>query len=59
VESVGHVHYFDFGCGWRATNSLQLRFVVDNLFDHCAPNPAGAASGLNTDSALYDAFGRS
>jgi iron complex outermembrane receptor protein len=58
VPSVPAYNYFDLGLGYHITDAFMLRFGINNLFDKQAPQMADAAQDLNTDTGLYDIFGR-
>jgi iron complex outermembrane receptor protein len=51
--------YFDLGFGYEFSESLNVRFGINNLFDKQAPNMADAVWTNNTDTGMYDVFGRS
>ncbi len=59
IEGVSSANYFDLGMGWQINPSLSLRFVISNLFEQDPPNMADTIVSNNTDSSLYDVFGRS
>jgi outer membrane receptor protein involved in Fe transport len=59
IPDVPDYHYFDLGLGWAFESSLTLRLVVNNLFDKDPPNMADQSPAQNTDTGLYDVFGRS
>jgi outer membrane receptor protein involved in Fe transport len=59
IPEVSARHYFDLGLGWAVLDTVQLRFVINNLFDEDPPLMADAVVSNNTDSTLYDLFGRS
>ena len=59
IESIGSVSYFDLGIGYDFTDSIRARFGVNNLFDKNPPLMADSGNNANTDTGLYDVFGRS
>lgn len=59
VPNVSDKHYFDLGLSYTFNDHLTARFGVNNLLDNDPPQMADTVSGINTDTALYDAFGRS
>ena len=59
IPSIGSRHYLDLGLGYEFNDSLSVRFGIKNLTDTEAPNMANHIIGPNTDSLLYDVFGRS
>lgn len=59
---IGDRHYFDLNAVWSATERLELRAGIENLFDS-EPPVIGADRALisgdnNTIPGLYDALGR-
>ena len=58
VPTVSSFSYFDLGLGYQVTDSLQLRFGINNLLDKKPPLLADAAADINTDARFYDIFGR-
>jgi len=58
VPTVSSASYFDLGFGYQVTESLQLRFGINNLMDKKPPNLGDAAADINTDARFYDIFGR-
>lgn len=59
IPSVGNRNYVDLGIGYRFSDNITARLTIANLTGTEAPNMADAALGMNTDSAMYDIFGRS
>ena len=59
IESIGSVSYFDLGIGYDFTDSIRARFGINNLFDKNPPLMASGGNNANTDTGLYDVFGRS
>ena len=57
--SIGSKHYLDFGFGYSFSDNISARFGINNLMDTDAPNMADAVGPENTDTLLYDVFGRS
>jgi len=52
-------NYLDLGFGYRFSENLIARFKVDNLFETGPPMMADAVFSNNTDTSMYDIFGRS
>ena len=59
IPSIGSKYYLDLGFGYEFNDSITVRFGINNLTDTDAPNMANAVNGNNTDTYLYDVFGRS
>lgn len=59
IPAIGSDHYLDLGFGYAFTDNFSARLGITNLTDREAPNMADAAWANNTDSLLYDVFGRS
>ncbi|MEQ9561589.1 MAG: TonB-dependent receptor, partial [Woeseiaceae bacterium] len=59
IPQVGSKHYLDLGFGWSFNDRYNVYVGVNNLTDTEAPNMANAAFANNTDTLLYDIFGRS
>ncbi len=59
VPAVSSYNYFDLGVSYRLTDALRLRFGINNLADEEAPNMGTNGPDHNTDTRLYDVFGRS
>jgi len=59
IPSIGSKHYVDLGFGFAFNDNITARFGINNVGDINAPNMADAAFANNTDSFLYDVFGRS
>jgi outer membrane receptor protein involved in Fe transport len=59
IPSIGSVHYLDLGFGYEFSDSFSARIGVINVADKAAPNMADAVTGNNTDSVMFDVFGRS
>jgi len=59
IESIGSLSYFDLGIGYNFTDSVRARFGINNLFDNDPPLMADSGNNANTDTGLYDVFGRS
>jgi outer membrane receptor protein involved in Fe transport len=45
--------------GWQFSDSVLARFGINNLFDEDPPLMADAVFSNNTDTLVYDVFGRS
>jgi outer membrane receptor protein involved in Fe transport len=59
IPSVSSRHFFDLGMGWQFSDSVLARFGINNLFDEDPPLMADAVFSNNTDTLVYDVFGRS
>ena len=59
IPSVPSYNYFDLGLGWQFGESVLVRFGINNLFDKQPPMMADAVFSNNTDTLVYDVFGRS
>lgn len=58
IPSVSSYNIFDLGMGWQFTDSILVRFGINNLFDEQPPLMADAILSNNTDTRTYDIFGR-
>lgn len=58
VPSVNDEQYVDLGMAYTFGDNVTVRLGVNNLFDNSPPQMADSAS-YNTDTGLYDVFGRS
>ena len=58
VPTVSQRNYVDLGFGYRFSDNIVARFNVANLLDTNPPMMADNAD-VNTDSGMYDLFGRS
>jgi outer membrane receptor protein involved in Fe transport len=60
IPSVDEQFYADLHFRYQFNNEISMGFGVSNLFDSDPPQMAsGAGTGNNTDTGLYDVFGRS
>lgn len=59
IPKIGSKHYLDLGLAYTIGDSITARAVISNLTDTDPPNMADAVVSNNTDSFLYDVFGRS
>lgn len=59
IENIGSKSYLDLGIGYDFTDSITARFGINNLADTNPPLMADSGSNANTDTGLYDVFGRS
>jgi outer membrane receptor protein involved in Fe transport len=59
IPSIGDEHYLDLGAAYTFSDQIMARFGVNNLLDNDPPQMADAVSNNNTDTGLYDVFGRS
>jgi len=58
VPDVPSYNYTDLGFGYSFNEKVMVRFGINNLFDKEPPMQADAVFANNTDSGLYDVFGR-
>ena len=58
IPDVPSYNYFDLGFGYQFNDQWRARLGINNLFDKQPPNQADAVNQNNTDSGLYDVFGR-
>jgi len=58
VPDVSSYSYFDLGFGYRFGDKFHARFGINNLLDEQPPQMADAVWSNNTDSGIYDVFGR-
>jgi outer membrane receptor protein involved in Fe transport len=58
IPSISSYNYFDLGLGWQFGESVLTRFGINNLLDEQPPMMADAVWSNNTDSFVYDVFGR-
>jgi iron complex outermembrane recepter protein len=59
IPSIGSKHFVDLGFGFAFSENFTARFGVNNVANTNAPNMANAVFSNNTDSRLFDVFGRS
>jgi len=59
IPKIDDEHYFDLGFGYAFQDHITLRFGINNLLDNDPPMMADAVWNNNTDTLLYDVFGRS
>jgi outer membrane receptor protein involved in Fe transport len=59
ITDIGDEHYLDLGLAYEFGDYLTARFGVNNLLDNDPPQMADAVWSNNTDTGLYDVFGRS
>ena len=58
IPSVSSWNYFDLGLGWQFSDSILARFGINNLFDKQPPQMADYVFSNNTDTLVYDIYGR-
>jgi outer membrane receptor protein involved in Fe transport len=58
IPTVPTYNYFDLGFGYQFSDSILGRFGINNLFDKQPPQMADAVWSNNTDTRMYDVFGR-
>jgi len=59
VPTVSTKNYFDLGLGYRFSENIIARLAIANLTETSPAFMADAGNGTNTDSGMYDLFGRS
>jgi iron complex outermembrane receptor protein len=59
IAEIDDEHYFDLGFAYAFREHITLRFGVSNLFDNDPPMMADAVFVNNTDTMMFDTFGRS
>jgi outer membrane receptor protein involved in Fe transport len=58
IESIGSKSYIDLDVNYDLTENLRLGFTVANLFDEGPAFMADNGTQANTDTEMYDVFGR-
>jgi outer membrane receptor protein involved in Fe transport len=58
IPTVSSYNFFDLGFGYQFSDSILARFGINNLFDKQPPQMADAVWTNNTDTGMYDIFGR-
>ena len=58
IPSVSSKHYVDLGFAYGFGDSLAARFGITNLLETDPPNMADAVWDNNTETGIYDVFGR-
>ena len=58
IETIGSRSYIDFDVNYRLTDNLTLGLTVANLLDEGPAFMADNGSQANTDTEMYDVFGR-
>jgi outer membrane receptor protein involved in Fe transport len=58
VPTVSSYSYFDLGASYEFTDWLLLRLGVNNLLDKDPPQMADTVIAPNTDTGIFDVFGR-
>ncbi len=59
ISSISSQNYFDLGVGFAFADHTTLRFGISNLLDNDPPFVADQSFNNNTDTRMYDVFGRS
>ena len=59
ITDIGSTSYLDLGIGYRFSEHIHARMNISNVLDRSAPLMADAVVSNNTDTRLYDVFGRS
>jgi outer membrane receptor protein involved in Fe transport len=59
IPTVPSYNYFDLGLGWEFNDSILLRLGINNMLDEDPPLMADAVNSNNTDTLVFDIFGRS
>ena len=58
IPTIGSKSYIDLDVNYEFTDNLTLRFTVANLFDEGPAFMADNGTQANTDTEMYDVFGR-
>lgn len=58
IPTVSSYNYCDLGFGYQFSDSILARFGINNLFDKQPPQMANNVWTNNTDTGMYDVFGR-
>jgi outer membrane receptor protein involved in Fe transport len=58
IETIGSKSYIDFDLNYQLTENLRLGLTVANLLDEGPAFMADNGSQANTDTEMYDVFGR-
>lgn len=58
IPSIGSQFYADLSIAYQFSDNLSASFGIANLLDRDPPMMAGVPTGNNTDTGLYDIFGR-
>lgn len=59
IEGISSKNYVDLGTSYQFSDSITGRFNVANLLETSPAFMANAAFANNTDTGMYDIFGRS
>ena len=59
VPTIGDKNYVDLGFGYQFSDNVTARLTVANLLNTDPPFMADAVVSNNTDTTMYDIFGRS
>ncbi len=59
VPSIGSRSYLDLAASYRFSDEIVARATIANVTDTSPPFMADAVTSNNTDTTLYDIFGRS
>lgn len=59
IPSIDAEHYLDLGMSYRFGETITARFGVNNLLDNDPPMLGDWFMSNNTDTGMYDIFGRS
>ncbi|MEM8982660.1 MAG: TonB-dependent receptor [Pseudomonadota bacterium] len=59
IPDIGSKNYVDLSVGYRFGEHTDVRLTINNAFETDPPQMAAAVISNNTDSGLYDVFGRS
>jgi len=59
IPKIGDENYFDLGTAYAVSEHITLRFGINNLLDNDPPMMADAVFNNNTDTLMFDTFGRS
>jgi outer membrane receptor protein involved in Fe transport len=59
IPYVDAKNYFDLGISYRFSDNIEAQLTIANLTDTEAPNMADQTWDQNTDTSMYDIYGRS
>ena len=59
IPSIGSENYLDLGISYRINDNIEARLMIANLTGNGAPNLADTVLDPNTDTGMYDIYGRS
>lgn len=59
ITDIASTSYLDLGVGYQFSEHIYVRLNISNLLDREPPLMADAVTSNNTDTRMYDIFGRS